>query len=135
MSFASQDDDGLMSEINMTPLVDVMLVLLIIFIITIPVIQHAVRVELPHASSQREDARPQRVSVAIDAAGQLYWNATPVDDQMLAANVAAAAAQQPQPELRLQADRNVRYERVAEVMSAARRAGLARIGFVTEPAR
>ena len=112
-----------------------MLVLLIVFIITIPVIQHAVRIELPHASSQREDTMPARVSVAVDAAGQVFWNGQPVDDEQLAAHLAAAAAQQPQPELRLHGDRSVRYERVADVMSAARRAGLARIGFVTRPAR
>ncbi len=135
MSFGSQDDDAMMSEINMTPLVDVMLVLLIIFIITIPVIKHAVEIELPHASSRRDDAKPARVDVAVDAAGQVYWNNEAVDGEELASRLASAAAQQPQPELRLQGDRSVRYERVAEVMAAARRAGLARIGFVTEPAR
>ena len=136
MSFGtpdSQDDGALMSEINMTPLVDVMLVLLIVFIITLPVINHAVRIELPHASSQREETKPARVSVAVDAVGQVFWNGKPVDDTVLEARLAEAAAQQPQPELRLQGDRAVRYERVADVMSAARRAGLARIGFVTQP--
>ena len=138
MSFGSsdsQDDGALMSEINMTPLVDVMLVLLIIFIITIPVINPAVRIELPHAISQREESKPARVSVAVDAAGQVFWNGQPVDDARLEARLAEAAAQRPQPELRLQGDRAVRYERVADVMSAARRAGLARIGFVTQPQR
>ncbi|MEN9315673.1 MAG: Biopolymer transport protein [Pseudomonadota bacterium] len=138
MSFGtpdSQDDGALMSEINMTPLVDVMLVLLIIFIITIPVINHAVRIELPHASSQREETKPARVSVAVDAVGQVFWNGQPVDDATLEARLVEAAALQPQPELRLQGDRAVRYERVADVVSAARRAGLARIGFVTQPQR
>ena len=129
----SQDDSALMSEINMTPLVDVMLVLLIIFIITMPVINHAVRIELPHASSRREETKLARVSVAVDAAGQVFWNSQPVDDALLEAKLAEAASQQPQPELRLQGDRAVRYERVADVMSAARRAGLARIGFVMQP--
>ena len=95
MSFGSpdsQDDSALMSEINMTPLVDVMLVLLIIFIITIPVINHAVRIELPSASSQREETKPARVSVAVDAAGQVFWNGQPVDDALLEARLGGGAA-------------------------------------------
>ncbi|QYY30525.1 MULTISPECIES: ExbD/TolR family protein [Cupriavidus] len=127
------DDDEVMSEINMTPLVDVMLVLLIIFIITIPVINHAVKIDLPRASSTPNESKPQNINVSIDAQGKVYWNQTEVDDTTLANNIALAAKQEPQPELHLRADRDVRYERVAEVMAAAQHGGLGKIGFITEP--
>ncbi|WP_029043435.1 biopolymer transporter ExbD [Cupriavidus sp. WS] len=127
------DDDEVMSEINMTPLVDVMLVLLIIFIITIPVINHAVKIDLPRATNTPNDPKPQSINVSIDASGKVFWNQTEVDEQMLDANIAEAAQQQPQPELHLRADRDVRYERVAEVMAAAQHGGLGKIGFITEP--
>lgn len=127
------DDDEVMSEINMTPLVDVMLVLLIIFIITIPVINHAVKIDLPRASNTPNDSKPQSINVSIDAQGKVYWNQTEVDEATLANNIALAAQQEPQPELHLRADREVRYERVAEVMAAAQHGGLGKIGFITEP--
>ncbi|CAJ0704754.1 ExbD/TolR family protein [Ralstonia wenshanensis] len=134
MSFGSFDsDDEVMSEINMTPLVDVMLVLLIIFIITIPVINHAVKIDLPRASNKPDDAKPQSVNVEINADGQVFWNNQPVDEATLQADIAQAAQQQQQPEMHLRADRNVRYERVAQVMASIQRGGLSRIGFVTEP--
>ena len=131
--FAGDDDDGLMNEINMTPLVDVMLVLLIVFMVTIPVIRHAVKIDLPHASSQKEDTKPAQVSVSIDADGNVLWDSARVDDAALAAKIAAAAQASPQPELHLDADRKVPYEKVAQVMSAAQAGGLTKIGFVTQP--
>jgi biopolymer transport protein ExbD len=131
--FAGDDDDGLMNEINMTPLVDVMLVLLIVFMVTIPVIRHAVKIDLPHASSQKEDTKPAQVTVSIDADGNVLWDSTRVDDAALAAKIAAAAQASPQPELHLDADRKVPYEKVAQVMSAAQAGGLTKIGFVTQP--
>ncbi|EDZ99016.1 Biopolymer transport protein ExbD/TolR [Burkholderia sp. H160] len=131
--FAGDDDDGLMNEINMTPLVDVMLVLLIVFMVTIPVIRHAVKINLPHASSQKEDTKPTQVTVSIDADGNVLWDSTEVDDAALAAKIAAAAQASPQPELHLDADRKVPYEKVAQVMSAAQAGGLTKIGFVTQP--
>jgi biopolymer transport protein ExbD len=127
------DDDAVMSEINMTPLVDVMLVLLIIFIITIPVINHAVKIDLPRASNQPNDTKPQNINVSIDADGKVYWNQAEVDETTLQTNIAEAAKHEPQPELHLRADREVRYERVAEVMAAAQQGGLGKIGFITEP--
>lgn len=127
------DDDEVMSEINMTPLVDVMLVLLIIFIITIPVINHAVKIDLPRATNQPNDAKPQSINVSVDAQGKVYWNQEEVDQAQLERRIAAAAQVQPQPELHLRADRDVRYERVAEVMAAAQHGGLGKIGFITEP--
>ena len=131
--FAGDDDDGLMNEINMTPLVDVMLVLLIVFMVTIPVIRHAVKIDLPHASSQKEDTKPAQVTVSIDADGNVSWDDQKISDDMLQAKIAAAAQQEPQPELHLSADRKVAYEKVAQVMSAAQAGGLTKIGFVTEP--
>ncbi len=131
--FAGDDDDGLMNEINMTPLVDVMLVLLIVFMVTIPVIRHAVKIDLPHASSQKEDTKPAQVTVAVDADGNVMWDDQKVDDATLRAKIAQAAQANPQPELHLDADRKVPYEKVAEVMSAAQAGGLTKIGFVTQP--
>ncbi|CAG4902640.1 ExbD/TolR family protein [Paraburkholderia gardini] len=131
--FAGDDEDGLMNEINMTPLVDVMLVLLIVFMVTIPVIRHAVKIDLPHASSQKEETKPAQVTVNVEADGTVLWDNTPVTDDALRAKIAAAAQVTPQPELHLNADRKVAYEKVAEVMSAAQAGGLTKIGFVTEP--
>ncbi|MFP6558574.1 ExbD/TolR family protein [Paraburkholderia sp. B3] len=132
--FMSDEDDGLMNEINMTPLVDVMLVLLIVFMVTIPVIRHAVKIDLPHASSQKEDTKPAQINVAIEADGTVLWDGTAVDDKTLQTKIAAAAQAQPQPELHLNADRKVAYEKVAQVMSAAQSGGLTKLGFVTDPA-
>lgn len=134
MSFGAPDkDDDVMSEINMTPLVDVMLVLLIIFIITVPVINHAVKLDLPRAASQPNDVKPPHIDVVIDGNGVISWNGNAVDEQALKGNIAAAAAQNPQPELHLRADRKTPYENVAQLMSAAQTGGLNKIGFVTEP--
>jgi biopolymer transport protein ExbD len=131
--FASEEDDGMMSEINMTPLVDVMLVLLIIFLVTIPAMHHAVKIDLPHASSQPQDDKPSHVNVAIQADGTILWDDQKIDDAALNARIAQAAQQTPQPEIHLRADRKVAYERVADLMSAAQAGGLTKIGFVTEP--
>ena len=134
MAFGTQDDtDDVMNEINMTPLVDVMLVLLIIFMITVPVMKHSVEVDLPRASSQPQDAKPQTVRLSVDAQGQYWWNEAPVADADLPRMLKAEAAREPQPELHIRGDKNVRYERVAQAMAAAQQAGLRRIGFITEP--
>ena len=134
MAFSINDpDDGeLLSEINMIPLIDVMLVLLIVFLITIPVMKHAVPVDLPKAAAQQQAPAPEAVRLTIDADGHYLWNDTPVSDAELAARLAEAAAQDPQPPLQLHGDRAVRYERVAQALAAAQRAGLHSIGFVTE---
>jgi biopolymer transport protein ExbD len=131
--FAGDEDDGMMSEINMTPLVDVMLVLLIIFLVTIPAMHHAVKIDLPHASSQPQDEKPAHVDVAIEADGTILWNDQKIDDAALDARIGQASKETPQPELHLRADRKVPYERVADVMSAAQAGGLSKIGFVTQP--
>ncbi|WP_151446664.1 ExbD/TolR family protein [Lacisediminimonas profundi] len=131
--FTADSEDDVMSEINMTPLVDVMLVLLIIFIITIPVINHAVKLDLPRAASQPNDVKPAHVAVSIAADGNISWDGTVVDEQALKDRIVAVAAQSPQPELHLRADRKTPYERVAQLMAAAQAGGLLKIGFVTEP--
>ena len=133
MGMSAGGPGGSMSDINVTPLVDVMLVLLIIFIITIPVINHAVKIDLPRATNQPNDSKPQSINVSIDAQGKVFWNQQEVDDATLDQRIAEAALQQPQPELHLRADREVRYERVAQVMAAAQHGGLGKIGFITEP--
>ena len=134
MAFGTQDDaDDVMNEINMTPLVDVMLVLLIIFIITVPVMKHSVNVDLPQASNQPEDIKPETVRLSVDASGQYHWNEATISDDELTPRLQAEAAKEPQPELHIRGDKAVRYERVAQAMAAAQRAGVRKIGFVTEP--
>jgi biopolymer transport protein ExbD len=134
MAFGTQDDtDEVMHEINMTPLVDVMLVLLIIFIITVPVMKHAVNIDLPRAANQAQVTRPETNRLSVDASGQYFWNQAAVTDAQLAAALSDAARREPQPELHIRGDRAVRYERVAQAMAAAQRAGVRKIGFITEP--
>jgi biopolymer transport protein ExbD len=134
MAFGTQDEpDEVMNEINMTPLVDVMLVLLIIFIITVPVMKHAVNVDLPPASSQREEVKPATVRLSVQADGTYYWNESRVTDEALPALLQAEAAKNPQPDLHIRGDKAVRYERVAQAMAAAQQAGIKKIGFITEP--
>ncbi|HTT09532.1 MAG TPA: biopolymer transporter ExbD [Burkholderiaceae bacterium] len=122
-----------MAEINVTPLVDVMLVLLVIFIITAPLLAYAIRLDLPDVKAAPVNTRTEAIKISIDADGRVFWNADLVDAKDLAARLAAAAAKSPPPDLHLRADKAARFERVAEVMAAAQDAGLTRIGFVTEP--
>lgn len=122
-----------LAEINMIPLIDVMLVLLVIFIITAPLLTHAVKLDLPKASSQPNLTKPEHIGLAIDGSGQLYWNGERVDRKQLQQRLAAASKQQPQPEIHLRADRATRYQEIAEVMADSANAGMSRIGFVSEP--
>jgi len=124
---------GPVAEINVTPLVDVMLVLLIIFIITIPVMNHAVKIDLPRATNQPEDAKPQNINLSIDTDGKVFWNEELIDSNQLSLRIAEAAKKEPQPELHLRAERTTQYEKVAQVMAAAQTGGLSKIGFVTDP--
>lgn len=135
MAFGDTEVQGedVLSEINMIPLIDVMLVLLVVFIITVPVINHAVRVDLPQAAARRAPDTPQVVRVSVDAQGGYYWNDQAVSDEALRARLGQAAAGDPQPELHIRGDRSVRYERVAQVLAQAQSAGLRRIAFVTDP--
>ncbi|KPU90831.1 biopolymer transporter ExbD [Variovorax paradoxus] len=134
MAFGTQDEpDEVMNEINMTPLVDVMLVLLIIFIITVPVMKHAVNIDLPRATSEPEQPKPENILFSVTAEGDYYWNDQKIADSELPGRLAAEAAKEPQPELHIRGDKAVRYERVAKAMSEAREAGVRKIGFITEP--
>jgi biopolymer transport protein ExbD len=122
-----------MAEINMVPLIDVMLVLLVIFIITAPLLTHSVKVDLPKAESRMNETKPDNVQLAIDAVGVVYWNGEVLDRSGWRSRMDAAAGQRPQPEIHIRADGAVAYRRVAEVMADAARAGLTRVGFVTDP--
>lgn len=133
MSFNSYDDQQEMSEINMTPLVDVMLVLLIIFIITVPVITHSVKVDLPQASQQPTEVKPDVVTLTVQRDGSLMWNDETLTFENLELRLQAVAQQDKQPELRIQGDKAVEYEKVIQVMAAAQRAGVEKLGFMTEP--
>jgi biopolymer transport protein ExbD len=126
-------DERPMAEINMTPLVDVMLVLLIIFMVTAPLFTHAVRIDLPRARSAPSADKPQIVTLALDAAGTLRWNDEVLDEAALAQRLSDAATRDPQPEMHLRADRATRYERIAQLLSQIRGAGVARLAIVTDP--
>ena len=135
MAFDFESDDEVMSEINMTPLVDVMLVLLIIFIITVPVMNHAVPLKLPQASSSPEQIQPERIQISLKADGQLFWNREAIAPATLEARLTAAARQTPIPVLHLTADQQTAYEHIAKLMSTASRAGISNLAFVTTPER
>ena len=134
-SFNPQRQPSMMSDINVTPMVDVMLVLLIIFIITAPMLTHSVKLDLPQAQAQASAQQADTVSIAIDGKGIVYWNEDAVDDGALGELMADAALLDPQPELQLRADKNTRYEVVAQVMAAAQSKGLTKLGFVTDPVK
>jgi biopolymer transport protein ExbD len=134
MAIGTQDDsEDMLAEINMIPFIDVMLVLLIIFIITVPVLKHSVKVELPRASNEKLVDKPQNVRLSVDADGAYYWNEAPIADAELNVRLSQMAAMEPQPELHMRGDKAVRYERVALAMASAQRAGVRKIGFITEP--
>jgi biopolymer transport protein ExbD len=122
-----------MAEINVVPLVDVMLVLLVVFIITAPLLTNAVKIDLPKASSAINLTQPEHIEFGIREDGSLFWDGEKVEESALQQRFANAARKQPQPELHLRADRHAHYELVAKVMSEAAKAGLVRIGFVTDP--
>lgn len=124
-----------MTEINVVPLVDVMLVLLVIFIITAPLLTHSVKVDLPKASSNPNITKPEHIEFGLRDDASLYWNGEPVTLEQLAPRFAATVKQDPNVELHIRADRLVHYEHVAKVMSIAAKAGLIRIGFVTDPSQ
>ena len=129
----AEEDERAMSEINTTPLVDVMLVLLIVFMITIPVITHTVPVELPHVRNLATQTKPENVNISINRDGQIYWNLSVVDANQLLERLKSAAVQKPQPEVHVRADQMTRYEFVGKVILTAQRAGIQKVGFITEP--
>jgi len=132
-SFDSKSASAPMSEINMVPLIDVMLVLLVIFIITAPLLTQAVKLELPKASSQVNDLRPEKVEFSIDAAGLLYWNGEAISRAEARQRFELEGRKQPQPEIHLRADQAVAYRHVAQTLADASKAGLSKVGFISEP--
>jgi biopolymer transport protein ExbD len=135
MAFASFDSKSAaapMSEINMVPLIDVMLVLLVIFIVTAPLLTQAVKLELPKASSQPNDLRPEKIEFAIDATGTLFWNGEAVTRAVAQQRFALEGKKPTQPEIHLRADQSVAYRFVAQTLADASKAGLTKVGFISE---
>ena len=124
-----------MAEINMTPLIDVMLVLLVIFIITAPLLTNAVKLDLPKATSAADIQKPDKVEFAIDASGALFWNGKPITREDAAHRFLEEGKKRPQPEIYLRADQSVAYRYVAEMLADASRAGLSKVAFVSVPAK
>ena len=137
MAFGSFEGKGsgthTVSEINMVPLIDVMLVLLVIFIITAPLLAHSIKINMPQVAAEQIEEEPKTVDLAIDAGGALFWDEKPVNIDDLPNRFKSIAGTKPQPEIRIRADQNTRYETLAKVMASARRSGMTRIGFVTTP--
>lgn len=132
-SFSGSRNSAPLAEINVIPLVDIMLVLLVIFIITAPLLTNAVKIDLPQAASSANIGQQDKVQLAIDAQGQLFWNGEALSRAQLSARLQAAGALAQAPELHLHADRDTRYELIAELMSEAARSGVHKLGFVTDP--
>ncbi len=130
--FNENNNQAPMADINVTPMVDVMLVLLVIFIITAPMFTHAIKLELPSAQSAAAPEKPETITLSINGEGKLFWNNAAITQPEMATRFATAALKKPQPDLQLRADKSTRYEIIAQVMSAAQSNGLTRIGFVTD---
>ena len=131
---ADGDEDELNASINTTPLVDVMLVLLIIFLITIPVVTTSVPVKLPAEENQPLQTRPENIVIAVDVEGRLFWNNIPLaDEDALRTRLQEVARQVPQPEVHIRGDQETRYENVGRVVEACQRAAILKVGFITEP--
>ncbi len=126
-------EDEVVSTINTTPLVDVMLVLLIIFLITIRVAIRTVPVELPKERNVPTQTKPENINIAVNKDGDVFWNNQLIDDKKLLARLKELAVKKPQPEVHIRGDRNARYEFVGRVVSDCQRAGILKIGFITEP--
>ena len=132
-SFDSKSSGTPMAEINMVPLIDVMLVLLVIFIVTAPLLSHSVKLELPKASSQVVSAKAEKINFSIDADGVRYWNDQALTREEAAQRFVIEGQKPTQPEIHLRADQAVAYKAVAETLADASKAGLSKIGFVTDP--
>ena len=130
----SGEEQSVMAAINTTPLVDVMLVLLIIFLITIPVINKTHKVDLPKAVNIPTQTKPENITVAVDKAGNVYWNDRQVPNRdELINHIKEAAVRKPQPEIHIRADKEAKYEAVGRVLYAIQRGGVVKVGFLTEP--
>jgi biopolymer transport protein ExbD len=130
------DEEKPMSEINTTPLVDVMLVLLILFLITIPVITQSVKVDLPKAANIPTQTKPENINIAVDAEGNIFWNTAQLPSQeALLERIKQVAVLDPQPEIHVRGDRNTAYEHIGRVIVTCQRGGIQKVGFITEPDR
>jgi biopolymer transport protein ExbD len=134
MSVGNDDGDGSIADINTTPLVDIMLVLLIIFLITVPVIKKMAQVEIPKAVNIPTQTKPENITVSVDVNGRIFWNASPQDDmQVFFSRIVAEARKVPQPEFHIRGDKSVRWESVGRVIYNLQRGGIVKVGFITEP--
>lgn len=133
MSAPGGDEDEVMSTINTTPLVDVMLVLLIIFLIAVPVITQQINLNLPDVANQPTQTKPENVTIAIDKDGNYYWGTAPVSNEELLRRIKEKAVMQPQPEFHIRADKDVRYEFVGRAMVLCQRGGIVKVGFISQP--
>ena len=135
MSVGQAEEEGSsIAEINTTPLVDIMLVLLIIFLITVPVIQDMKKVEIPKAVNIPTQTKPENITISVDSRGQIYWNAALMaDKQVFFQRIVAEARRVPQPEFHIRGDKNARYEAVGRVIFNLQRGGIVKVGFITEP--
>jgi biopolymer transport protein ExbD len=130
----SGDEDEVVASINTTPLVDVMLVLLIIFLITIPVVTHSVPMSLPKESNIARQTKPENIEISVNKDGDVFWNASPLaDNDVLVSRLKKIAVMTPQPEVHIRGDEHARYESIGRVVFACQRAAIAKISFVTEP--
>ena len=134
-SFDRKNASAPMAEINMVPLIDVVLVLLVIFIVTAPLMTHAVKLDLPKAVSQADIQKPEKIEFSIDATGNLFWNGQPLSREDARAKFAEAGQKRPQPEVYLRADQGVAYRFVAETLADASKAGLSKVAFVSDPTK
>ncbi|WP_428310399.1 ExbD/TolR family protein [Hydrocarboniphaga sp.] len=133
-SEGSGDEDEVVSAINTTPLVDVMLVLLIIFLITIPVVTQTIPVKLPNERNQALQTKPENITIVVDKEGNMYWNTQAIPDvNTLLEKLKVEAVKVPQPEVHIRGDQTARYQAIGTVMVTCQRAGIAKIGFITEP--
>jgi biopolymer transport protein ExbD len=133
-SEGSGDEDEVVSAINTTPLVDVMLVLLIIFLITIPVVTQTIPVKLPNERNQALQTKPENITIVVDKDGNMYWNTQVIPDvNTLLEKLKVEAVKVPQPEVHIRGDQVARYQAIGTVMVTCQRAGIAKIGFITEP--
>ncbi|QIM49398.1 biopolymer transporter ExbD [Pusillimonas sp. DMV24BSW_D] len=136
MAFGSFNNNGggqTQSEINMVPLIDVMLVLLVIFMVTAPLLTHSIQINVPQASSEPVTQKPDIIDLAVDAQGQIFWNEQAVTLDALPQLLAEQAVLEPQPNLHIRADRDTRYDVLAQIMAGAKQAGMQKVGFITRP--
>ena len=133
MSSGTGESGGVMAEINVTPLVDVMLVLLIIFMITAPLMAHKVQIELPEATAIPNIQEPSTITMAVKTTGEIYWNDEPVTKEWIMSQLRVEARRQPQPELQVRADRTAEYGELMKLVAVAKNSGMKKVGFITTP--